>query len=246
MIFFRVKTALLGQFSPTGAHREDCGPLCEQCCRSPWIASLEKRVSASSAHKPYKQRTWCRPASFEATGYHVQHKVCLHVEVARHNWMVVSAGYFLSSRRRRQNSTATPVVKHREHARGHCVGMGICHAWQCSGTIYVGSQCSCWDLATRRHGLWACEGGNVVLAAACMSWWRAHWWSRKPQRWACRVVRVLSVGGLISLGIWTHLSLYYCVVFVRVWSLLKVGLCTDSSPRKRCMLGRHLLIAHTV
>ena len=45
-----------------------------------------KRVSASSAHKPYKQRSWCRLASFEATGYHVQHKVCLHVEVevARH------------------------------------------------------------------------------------------------------------------------------------------------------------------
>ena len=28
----------------------------EQCCRSPWIASLEKRISASSAHKPYKQQ----------------------------------------------------------------------------------------------------------------------------------------------------------------------------------------------
>ena len=123
-----VKTALLGQFSPTGAHREDCGPLCEQCCRYPWIASLEN-TSALSAHTPYKQRSWCRPASFEATGYYVQHKVCLHVEVARRKWVVVSTGYFLSSRRQRQNSTATPVVEQREHARGHCVGLGICHAW---------------------------------------------------------------------------------------------------------------------
>ena len=48
IVFFRVMTALFGQFSPTGAHRE-------RCCRSQWIASIEK-VSASSAHKPYKQQ----------------------------------------------------------------------------------------------------------------------------------------------------------------------------------------------
>ena len=54
------------------------------------------------------------------------------------------------------------------------------------------------------------------------------------------------LGGLITFEIWTRLSLYFCVVSVRVWSLLKVGLCTDSSPRKRCILARHLLIARTV
>ena len=53
-------------------------------------------------------------------------------------------------------------------------------------------------------------------------------------------------GGLITFEIWTHLSLYFCVVSVQVWALLKVGLCTDSSPRKRCTLARHLLVAHTV
>ena len=41
-----VKTALLGR------------PLSEHRCRSPWIASLEKRESASSAQNPYKQRSW--------------------------------------------------------------------------------------------------------------------------------------------------------------------------------------------
>ena len=35
---------------------------------------------------------------FGASGYHVQHKVCLRVEVARHREMVVSAGTFLSAR----------------------------------------------------------------------------------------------------------------------------------------------------
>ena len=82
--------------------------------------------------------------------------------------MVVSAGYFLSSRRQCQNSTAAPVAEQRECARGHCVGLGICHAWQRSGTVHVGSQSSCEDLVTRSHGIWAYEGGNVVLAAACL------------------------------------------------------------------------------
>ena len=54
------------------------------------------------------------------------------------------------------------------------------------------------------------------------------------------------LGGLITFEIWTHLSLYFCVVSVRVWGLLKVRLSTDSSPRKRCMLARHLSLAHTV
>ena len=32
-----------------GAHREDSGPLCEQCCRSPWIASREKGIDVERA-----------------------------------------------------------------------------------------------------------------------------------------------------------------------------------------------------
>ena len=32
----------------------------------------------------------------------------------------------------------------------------------------MGSHCSYWDLATRRRGLWACKGGNVVLTSACL------------------------------------------------------------------------------
>ena len=47
-MFSAGKTALLGHFSPLW-------PLSEHRCRSPWTPSLEK-VSASSAHKPYKQQ----------------------------------------------------------------------------------------------------------------------------------------------------------------------------------------------
>ena len=90
-------------------------------------------------------------------------------------------------------------------------------------------------------------------ACWCMSWWRAHWWScvrrfvAASRRGGRAVLPGYSVlGGWISFGIWTRLWLYFCVVFVRVWGLLKVGSCTDSSPWKRCMLARHLSIAHTV
>ena len=90
-------------------------------------------------------------------------------------------------------------------------------------------------------------------ACCCMSWWRAHWWScvrrvvAASRRGGRAVLPKYSVlGGLVEKGIWKHLSLYFCVVFVRVWGLLKVGLCTDSSPRKRCTLARRLLIVHTV
>ena len=87
----------------------------------------------------------------------------------------------------------------------------------------------------------------------CMSWWRARWWSciRRfvaANRRGGRAVwpGYLVLGGLISFEIWTHLSLYFFVVFVRVWSHMKVGLCMDSSPRKCCMLARHLLFAYIV
>ena len=141
-----------------------------------------------------------------ATGYHVQHKVCLHVEVARRKWMVVSPGSFLSSRRPRWNSTAGPVAEQREHARGHCVGVG--------GSVTHGN--------AGRFVAASLRGGRAVLPGYSV------------------------LGGLITFEIWTHLSLYFCVVSVRVWGLLKVGLCTDPSPRKRCKLARHLLNARTV
>ena len=48
----------------------------------------------------------------------------------------------------------------REHARGHCVGMGIRHTWERGGTAHLGCQCSHQDLVTRRPGLWACEDGK--------------------------------------------------------------------------------------
>ena len=199
MVFvFRVKTALLGQFSPTGAHREDCGPLSEQCCRSPWIASLEKGIGVERAQT-------------------VQTTVVVKAGLCRGNGLSRSTqslspcrsrtsqvdgclpGYFLSSRRPRQNSTAAPVAEQREHARGHCVGMGICHTWECGGTVHLGSQCSYWDLVTRRHGLWDAKMETSclvlhVLVACTLVELRQAFRRRKPQRWACRVARVLSVG----------------------------------------------------
>ena len=132
------------------------------------------------------------------------------------------------------------------------VGMGICHTWECGGTIHLGTHCSYEDLVTRRRGLWACEDGNVVLVAACLGGVHiggAASGVSSPQASevgvpCCQGTQVL--GGLITFKIWTHLSLYFCAVSVRVWGLLKVGLCTDSSPRKRRVLAGHLLNARTV
>ena len=134
------------------------------------------------------------------------------------------------------------------------MGMGMCHTWECSGSVHVGSHCSYYDLAPRRHGLWPMGMRKWKRRAyCCKSWWRARWWNcirrfvAENRRGGRAVLPgYLVLGGLISFEIWTHLSLYFFVVFVRVWGHLKVGLCMDSSPRKRCVLARHLLIAHTV
>ena len=110
--FFGVKTALLGQFSPTGAHHENCGSL----------VSIVVAIHGSRRLKRYRRRARTNRTSngrgegraVEATGYHVQHKVCLHVEVARNRWVVVSASTFLSARRQCQNSTTAPVAEQRQ------------------------------------------------------------------------------------------------------------------------------------
>ena len=224
MVFLSsVKTALLGQFSPTGAHREDCGPLCEQCCRYPWIASLEN-TSALSAHKPYKQRSWCRPASFEATGYHVQHKVCLHVEVARRKWVVVSTSYFLSSRRQRQNSRLL------QWSSKESMQEVIAWVW---GSVTHGNAVEqyTWALTvlirTLLPEIMAYGHAKVetscllphVLVACTVVELHQPFRRRKPQRWACRVARVLSVGGF-DLIRYLDTSL---IVFLR-------GLCSGLGP----------------
>ena len=152
-------------------------------CRSPWIASLEKRESASSSHTLYKQRSWCRPASFEATEYHVQHKVCLHVEVGA---LQVDGGLrqlppVLQASMPEYHGCSS--AEQRECARGHCVGLGICHAWQRGGAVHVGSQSSYQNLVTRRHGIWENEGGNVLVACTLVEM-RQALRRRKPQRWS--------------------------------------------------------------
>ena len=82
-------------------------------------------------------------------------------------------------------------------------------------------------------------------AYCCMSWWRAHWWSRIRRfdavspRGGLAVLPGYSVFcGFVSSKIWTQLLLYFCVVDVRVWVLLKVELCMVSSPRKRFLLAK--------
>ena len=87
-----------------------------------------------------------------------------------------------------------------------------------------------------------------------MSWWRAHLVELRQafrRRQASEVDVPLPgysvLGGLITFEIWTYLSLYFCVGSVRIWGLMKVGLSsTNSSPKKRCILARHLLIARIV
>ena len=148
-------------------------------------------------------------------------KVCLHVEAARHKFMVVSTGCFLSSRRFRQDSTATPVVKQGEHARGHCVRYGDL---SCTETQWINTR-----------GFSVCLSGPCSQkaclvgmrrwkrrACCCMSWWRAHLWScvrrfvAASRRGGRAVLPGYSVlGGLISLGIW--------VVFLR-------GICSGLGP----------------
>ena len=68
-----------------------------------------------------------------------------------------------------------------------------------------------------------------VLVACTLVELRQAFCRRKPQRWACRVARVLNVGWLITFEIWTHLSLYFCGVSVPVW-VLKDKLCTTLLP----------------
>ena len=167
-------------------------------CRSHGSRRL-KRVSASSAHKPYRQRSWCRPASFEATGCHVQHKVCLHVEVARHKWMVVSAGYFpppgvdariarllkWSSKESMQEVIAWVwgSATHGNAAEQHAWALGVLVRTLLPEGMAHGHakvETSCLPL----HVLVAC-----TLVEPHQAFRR-----RKPQRWACRVARVLSVG----------------------------------------------------
>ena len=82
-------------------------------------------------------------------------------------------------------------------------------------------------------------------AYCCMSWWRAHWWSRIRRfdavspRGGLAVLPAYSVFcGFVSSKVWTQLLLYFCVVDVRVWVLLKVELCMVSSPRKRYFLAK--------
>ena len=104
----------------------------------------------------------------------------------------------LSFRRWCQNSTATPVVEQREHARGHCVGMGICHGnaveqytWALSVLIRTllpeGMACGHAKVET------SCLLLHVLVACTLVEL-RQAFRRRMPQRWTCRVARVLSVG----------------------------------------------------
>ena len=63
-----------------------------------------------------------------------------------------------------------------------------------------------------------------VLLACTLVELRQAFRRRKPQMWACRVARVLNVGWFDHIR---NLDTSF-----RVWGLLKMELCTDSSPRK--------------
>ena len=79
----------------------------------------------------------------------------------------------------------------------------------CGLSVFLLGRCSqkAWPMGMRKWKRRAC---------CCMSWWRAHWWScvRRfvvvSRRGGRAVLPGYSVlGGLISWGIWTHLSLYF-------------------------------------
>ena len=104
------------------------------------------------------------------------------------------------------------------------MGLGICPSRERNRTVFLGSQCSHSDFIT---GGMACGRANLeasclllhVLVACTLVELHKAFRRREPQRWACRVATVLSVG-LFRLIQDLHTSL---VVFLR-------GTCSDLGP----------------
>ena len=98
-------------------------------------------------------------------------------------------------------------------------------------------------LLPKKHGLRACEDGNVVLVAACLG--GVHWWScvRRFVAASLRDGRAVLpeysvLGGLIALEIWTHLSLCFCVVSVRVWGPSEGGIVYGLFSKESLYIGK--------
>ena len=53
------------------------------------------------------------------------------------------------------------------------------------------------------------------------------------------------LGGSVSFKILTHVRLYSYMVYAVFWGHPKVGLCVDSSPKRRCTLARPLSVVLT-
>ena len=100
MVFvFRAKIALLGQFPPTGAHHENCGPVSN-------VVALHGSRLLKGGYRPRARanrtnngRGEGRPLSRQ-TGYHVQHKVCCRSRTSQVDCCLPRN--FLSSRRSRR------------------------------------------------------------------------------------------------------------------------------------------------
>ena len=244
---FRVKTALLGQFSPTGANRPDCGPLCEQCCRSPWIASLENCIGVERA------QTVQTTVVVQAGLFRGQRGITFNTKLVSMSKSRVTSGWLSQP-----VTSCPPGVDARisrllqwssKESMQEVIAwvLGICHAWECSGTIHVGSQCYYEDFAARRHGPMGMRRWKR-RACCCMSWWRAHWWNcvrrfvfASRRRWRAVFPGYSFFAALISLGIWTQISLYSGLaarLTEHIRCLHRPGLKDANKPRYRLLRRR--------
>ena len=233
MVFLVSRQRCFGQFSPTGARPEDCGPLCEQCCRSPCIASLEKGIGVERAQtglfrgngvsRSTQSLSPCRSRTSQVDG--------------GLPWLLPVLQAFTPEFHGCSSGQAKKACKRSLRGYGDLSRMGM--QWNNTRGLSVFLLGPCYQKACpmgmRRWRRRAC---------CCMSWWRAHWWScvrrfvaasRRGRRAVLPGYSVL--GRLISSGIWTHLSLYFCVVFVRFSGAPEGGIVYGLFAREALYVG---------
>ena len=220
----------------------------------PWIASLEKKISASSAHKPYKTTVVVRagPTRGNELSRSTQSFVSMSKSHVTGRWLsqpVLSCPSGINARIPRLLQWPSKEGMHEVNA---WVWGSVRHG-NANRTVHLGSQRSHSEpyyLKAWRHRHANLEASclllHVLVACTLVELPQAF---RAPQASEVGMPCCQGTqcgGGFVSSKIWTHLLLYSCVVHVRVWVLLKLELCMVSSQRKRCIVARHLSVVHTL